>query len=160
MRRKDREVTEIDKILAIIDRCKVCRLGLCDNGRAYVIPLNFGYTFIEENLTLYFHSAPEGKKIDLIRKNNSACFELDCDHKLLEGDKAGSYSYAYSSVIGFGCIEFIENNTDKIFALNALMKHQTGNDKQHNFNDNDLDSVAVYKLTVDEFTGKQNYGHN
>ena len=160
MRRKDREVTAIADLLAIIDRCRVCRLGLCDDGRAYIVPMNFGYSLENGALTLYFHSAREGKKIDIIRKNNKACFELDCDHKLLSGDQACEYSFAYSSIIGFGSIEFIDAEQEKINALEILMKHQTGKEAQPDTLNSFIickeavDSVTVFKLAADSFSGK------
>ncbi|MDR0754350.1 MAG: pyridoxamine 5'-phosphate oxidase family protein, partial [Prevotellaceae bacterium] len=88
MRRKDKEITNIEDKINIIDQCKVCRLGLSENNKPYIIPLNYGYSFENNMLTLFFHSAKEGKKIDIIIKNNSACFEIDCDNKLIEGEKA------------------------------------------------------------------------
>ena len=43
MRRKDREITDIEELLAVVSRCKVCRLAMAENNRPYVVPLNFGY---------------------------------------------------------------------------------------------------------------------
>lgn len=155
MRRKDREITETGEILAIIDQCKVCRLGLSGKGQAYIVPLNFGYAFADNALTLVFHSAPEGRKIDILRENNRACFEMDCDHELLEADTACGHGFAFSSVIGFGTIEFLESAEEKINALNILMKHQTGKDIQHSYSEAQLNAVCVYKMRVTEFTGKR-----
>ncbi len=87
MRRKDREITGIDEKLEIIAKCKVCRIGLSENNYPYIVPINYGYSFNDRKLALYFHCAPEGKKIDIIKKNNNACFEIDCDTKLIEGIK-------------------------------------------------------------------------
>jgi nitroimidazol reductase NimA-like FMN-containing flavoprotein (pyridoxamine 5'-phosphate oxidase superfamily) len=155
MRRKEREITDIHEKLAVIDRCKVCRIGLVDGDRPYIIPLNFGYAFLDNQLTLFFHSAREGKKIDLLHKNPNACFEIDCDHSLLEGGKPCEYGFAFSSVIGFGTIDFISAAEEKTFALNMLMKHQTGKNMQYGYTENELNGVTVYKLTVAEFTGKR-----
>ncbi len=47
MRRTDREITDAEKITQIIQTCHCCRLGFCDNGAVYIVPLNFGYA--EEN---------------------------------------------------------------------------------------------------------------
>jgi nitroimidazol reductase NimA-like FMN-containing flavoprotein (pyridoxamine 5'-phosphate oxidase superfamily) len=82
MRRKDKEIADINEKMSIIEECKFCRLGLSENNYPYVIPINYGYTYENETLTLYFHGAIEGKKIDIIQKNNNACFEIDCDTKL------------------------------------------------------------------------------
>ena len=42
MRRKDREVTDFSRMLEIVQRCDCCRIGLVEDGEAYIVPLNFG----------------------------------------------------------------------------------------------------------------------
>jgi nitroimidazol reductase NimA-like FMN-containing flavoprotein (pyridoxamine 5'-phosphate oxidase superfamily) len=155
MRRKKREITEINDKIAVIDKCKVCRLGLSENNLPYVIPLNYGYAYENEKLTLYFHSAPEGRKIDIIKKNNNACFEIDCDTGLIEGSKPCEYSYEFKSIIGFGKIIFLETDREKSNGLGFLMRHQTGKEMECHFSEDELKSVCVFKMEVNEFTGKQ-----
>ena len=65
MRKKNKEITDIDEIEGIIKKATCCRIGLVDGDEPYIVPLNFGY----ENSTLYFHGASEGRKIDLIKDN-------------------------------------------------------------------------------------------
>ena len=43
MRRSDKEITEFAEKLKVLDRCDVIRLGMVDDGKAYVVPVNFGY---------------------------------------------------------------------------------------------------------------------
>jgi hypothetical protein len=155
MRRKDREITNLDDKIAIIKGCKICRLGLSENNYPYVIPLCYGYTFENEILTLFFHGAIEGKKNDIIQKNNNACFEIDCDTKLIEGQIPCEYGYEFKSIIGFGKIVFLETNEEKAVGLNHLMKHQTGKEMVYSFSDEELSTVCVFKMIVEEFTGKQ-----
>ena len=66
MRRRDREITDREKMLEIVAECDCCRLGLVDNGEAYIVPMNFGFEDAGSALTLYFHCAAEGRKLDLI----------------------------------------------------------------------------------------------
>jgi len=155
MRRNDREITSLDEKLEIIDKCKVCRLALAEDNVPYIVPVNFGYSFNNETLTLYFHSAVEGKKLDILRKNNKVCFEMDCDTKLIEANTASKCSYAFKSIIGSGKVYFSDDAKEKLSALNLLMKHQTGKEIENRFSDSDLAKVAVYKLVVDEFSGKK-----
>ncbi|MDR2743267.1 MAG: pyridoxamine 5'-phosphate oxidase family protein [Treponema sp.] len=155
MRRKDREVTGAEELLEIIQECGVCRLGMADNGTPYIVPLNFGYEYRDDTLFLYFHSAREGKKIDLLKENNRVCFEMDCGHKLTPGKDACDYGFNYASVIGLGTVEFIEDETEKIRALNLLMKHQTGEDRDFAYREADLRAVAVYRLRAETLTGKK-----
>jgi nitroimidazol reductase NimA-like FMN-containing flavoprotein (pyridoxamine 5'-phosphate oxidase superfamily) len=155
MRRTDKEITNINDKMAIIQQCKVCRLGLSENNLPYIVPLNYGYTLENNSLTLFFHSASEGKKLAIIRNNNNACFEIDCEHKLIEGDIACHYSFAFKSVIGFGAITLLDAKAEKAYALNQIMKHQTGRDLLFVFEDTELARVTVYKMVVIEFSGKQ-----
>ena len=155
MRKQDREITDINEKINLIKKCKVCRIGLSENNMPYVIPLSYGYVFENNILTLFFHSATEGKKFDIIKNNNNACFEIDCDTRLIEADKACNYGYAFKSIIGFGKIMILENDDEKINGLNQIMKHQTEKETVYNFTPNDLKNVCVYKMVVQEFTGKQ-----
>ena len=60
MRRKDREITDFNEILAIMEKCDVCRIALNDDGFPYVVPLNFGMDVRDGQVYLYFHCAMEG----------------------------------------------------------------------------------------------------
>jgi len=125
MRRKDREVTDQARIQEIVARCKVCRLGLSDEGQAYIVPLNFGHDW-EDGLTLYFHSAREGRKLDILNKNPRVCFEMDIEGDVVEADNPCSYGYTFASIMGEGKVEFIEGQAEKAAALEKLMVQQTG----------------------------------
>ena len=85
MRRKDREVTNIDEILQIIERAKILHLGLFDSEYPYVLPLHYGYEYTEGSLIFYLHSAKEGHKLDLIKNNPNVCIEMECDVNLVSG---------------------------------------------------------------------------
>jgi nitroimidazol reductase NimA-like FMN-containing flavoprotein (pyridoxamine 5'-phosphate oxidase superfamily) len=155
MRRKDKEITSLNKKIEIIEKNKVCRIALSKNNFPYIVPLNYGYSFENNKLTLYFHSAIEGRKMDIIKENNNACFEIDCDCQLIENENPCSYSYGFKSIIGFGKIIIMESTEEKIKGLNILMKHQTGKEAQYNFTEEGMKKIIVYKMAVEEFTGKQ-----
>ena len=89
MRRKDREITGRENIEPILRACKTCRVAMIADGAPYVVPLNFGYTWDDDGLTLYFHSGLKGKKIDALRADPRVCFELDTEQGVTgEGDIA------------------------------------------------------------------------
>jgi nitroimidazol reductase NimA-like FMN-containing flavoprotein (pyridoxamine 5'-phosphate oxidase superfamily) len=155
MRRKDKEISDIDEKLKIIEKNKICRLGLSENDYPYIVPLNYGFSYDDGKLTLYFHGATEGKKMDIIKKNNNVCFEIDCDTELIKGEAPCNYGYEFKSIIGFGKIIILEAKDEKINGLNYLMKQQTRKDIKYDFNENELKNVSVFKMTVEEFTGKQ-----
>lgn len=153
MRRKDREITDIHQIVDIMRKCDTCCLALFDKEYPYIIPLNFGVTYENDTITLYFHGASVGKKLDLIKQNNKASFEMDCGHKLITGENDCDYTMEYESVCGRGHI-IICDDDEKVSSLINLMK-QYGRMEGHNFTENDLKAVTVFKLVVDKITGKK-----
>lgn len=153
MRRKDREVTELTEILAIIDRCKVCRLGFQDANGVYIVPMNFGYTYKCGTLTFYFHSAMQGRKIRLLEQGGVIGFELDCGHQLIEGYQACDYGYRFESVIGTGYATVLTKEMEKMHALEQLMRHQTG--RAFSFTPDMTHTVTVFSLTVETISCKR-----
>lgn len=156
MTRREREVTDINKILEILDKSKVVRLGLVDGDEAYVVPMNYGYTYENEKLTLYLHGARRGRKLDLMRANPKVFFEMDCDIVPFEGEVACKYGITYSSIMGRGLAEIVEDPEEKMKALSVLMKTQTGKDFE--FNEKLVGVVAVIRIDVKEFTAKHRPG--
>ena len=102
MTRREREVTDPNEILKILDTCKIVHVGLVDDGQPYVLPMCYGYTMDDGELTLYLHGATTGYKLDVIRANPTACFEMECDVVPFEGEVACQYGICYSSIIGKG----------------------------------------------------------
>lgn len=154
MRRKDREITDYNKIIEIFSECDCCRLGLIDENGAYIVPLNYGYEEIDGKLILYFHGAATGKKIELIKMQKTASFEMDRKHKLIEGETACTYSYMYQSIMGNGIISILDNYEEKIHALRLLMSHYSGK-SEWDFKKEQVDNIAVIKLEVTNLSCKE-----
>ena len=156
MRRKDREVTEMEGNPTDFDECKVCRIGIMDENGPYIVPVNYGYVREEGKVILYIHGAREGKKIDLIRKNANVGVEIDYRHELVEGDTACQYSYYYASIIGKGTASIIDNPREKLQALNVIMKHQTGRTfDEFQKNPNLEKAVAIIRIDLNEYSCKK-----
>ena len=153
MRRKDREITDKQQILEIIKKCDACRIAFFDEKFPYIVPLNFGVTLENDVFTFYFHGANAGKKLELLEKNNAVAFEFDCEHKLVEAEKAWNYTMKFESVCGTGYMEKLPEE-EKVQAFNAIMKQYS--DREFTFAPEVLKATAVLKLTVNEITGKRN----
>lgn len=154
MRRKDREIIDKNKIIQIIKSCDCCRIAFKEDEGTYILPLNFGFDETNNNIVFYFHSAKEGKKIDLLKEQSVVGFELDTKHELIRGELACEYSYKYQSVIGKGKINLVEDTNEKLHALNTIMMHYTSNPNM-NYNSKMLDMVAIIKLEVIELSCKE-----
>lgn len=153
MTRRERQVTDIKEICGILDRAKVVHIGLADGDEAYVVPMNYGYTMEGETLTLYLHGANRGHKIDLMRKNPKVFFQMECDVQPFEGDVACRYGMAYSSLMGRGIAEIVENVSEKQEYMSQLMKTQTGRD--FTFDEKLVSVVSVIRITATEYTAKR-----
>lgn len=152
MRRRDREVTDLQEIVHILDTCKVAHVGLVDDGKPYVVPMNFGYVLEDGKPVIYMHGAMEGRKVDVIKKNPDCCVQMECDGQLFEGKGPCAYGYSYYSFMGFGKVRIVDDVDEKIKALTVFMKCVTGKDFE--FNEKLVSIVNVFRMDCEEFTAK------
>ena len=150
--KRERQVTDPQQILEILDKAKVMHLGLCENNEPYVVPMNYGYTMEAGKLVMYLHSAIRGKKLDMIRENPNVFFEMNCDLIPFEGPVPCRYGLSYSSLMGQGQARIVEDPEEKQEAMTILMKTQSG--KDFSFNEKLVSSVSVIRIDVTEYTAK------
>lgn len=136
-------------IESIILKAKVCRLGLVDGNRPYVVPMSFGY---REN-ALYFHTGKKGKKMEILQKNNRVCFEMEVDLKIVPADNPCKWNMRYRSVVGFGRAVILEGPEEKRQALDVIVKHYGGSLMA--YDEKRVKGLAVIKVEIDSMTGKQ-----
>ena len=149
MRRNEKEIKDPATLRAIIQQSKVCRVGLSDGNRPYIVPLCFGY----EDGFLYFHAAHEGQKIEIIKKNNRVCFEFDVNAEIVEEQQACEWGMRYQSVIGFGTAVFLDDVEEKRRALEIIMRQYS--DRSFLFPEHSVASTTVLKVAIESMTGKQ-----
>ena len=149
MRRKEKEIKDKAEIEQILKEAFVCRLGLCDNGRPYLVPLCFGY----EDNALYIHCAKVGKKLDIIRENNNVCFEVDTDCQIIKAEQACRFQLRYKSVIGFGRALLIEDPELKRRALDVIM--QRFSERPFEYTAENLEQPMIIKVEIESMTGKK-----
>ncbi len=149
MRRSEREIKNRAVIDAIIRQCLVCRLGLADGEEPYIVPLCFGY----DGEALYFHSASDGRKIDILRRNSRVCFEFDIPEGMREAEQGCRWGIKYRSVIGFGTAEIEDDQEGKNKALELIMAQYSG--KEYIFPEDIMTKTTVIKVVIARVTGKQ-----
>lgn len=152
MTRREREVTDINEIIKILDESKVLHLGMVDGDEPYVVPMNYGYTLENGKLTIWLHGAKRGRKLDVMRANPKVFFEMECGITPFEGEIACKYGITYASIMGKGIAEIVEDIETKKSALSILMKTQTGKDFE--FEDKMAAVVSIIRIDVSEFTAK------
>ncbi len=150
MRRSDKEIKDPELILEILNQSEMCRIALCDGEKPYLVPMNFGY----KNNTLYLHSASEGYKNDVLKKNDNICFQMDIKTEMVSSESPCNWGMKYLSVIGHGKAQFIHSLPEKKEALDVIMRKYSP-DVSFEYSDEAVKKVAVIKVKIEDITGKK-----
>jgi uncharacterized protein len=151
MRRKEKLVTDLKILHDVINKAEVCRLGLVDGDKPYIVPLSFGF----DGQYIYFHSAIAGRKVEiLLHKNKRVCVEFEQHVELIRNPRACGYGLRFLTVMGDGFAELVTDVAAKKYALNQLMRHYEPAWIDEQFTEPQLDSVLIFKITLEELTGK------
>lgn len=155
MRKKDREIKDPEELKEILQKADVCRIAFAVDGIPYIVTMNFGFVW-KDQLTLYFHCAKEGRKLDLMKSNNEVCFQMDIDHELVRSENACDWGMRYRSIIGIGLLESVTDDEERKKGLDCLMDHY-GFSAEKKYDEKALSLTEVLKLTVTELTGKKKH---
>lgn len=149
MRRADKIVKDKNVIREILLSSNICRIAIFDDEFPYIVPLNYGF----RNNTLYFHSAPQGKKIDLIKKNNNVGFVIEQDHEVLKDEISCNWTTKYRSVMGTGIIKIVTDTEKKTEGLDIIMQHHGKTENE--YNKKALERMILLKLEIKSLSAKQ-----
>ncbi len=149
MRRKEKEIKSRKEIEEIINKAQICTIGLCQDNVPYVVTVNFGY----KDRAIYFHSAPEGRKIDMIKSNSLVGFQMYCDYSLSAQAIPCAWSTNYRSVSGQGRAIILNRLEDKISGLDILMSHYAQGPFE--YDRQEIDKMVIVKISIDRMTGKK-----
>ncbi len=159
MRRKDREITDFEAILQIIDACDIIRLGLADEDFPYIVPMNFAYTVHEGQFAFYVHGAMAGRKYELMRKNRKCSFEMDIPLKMECIKARKDVTMRYRCVMGTAAITFLEG-AEKQNVIDHIIMNRYEETRNFDYNSLAVPKTAVVKLTVLQLTAKANLPEN
>lgn len=157
MRRKDREIKNIDDIFSVIRQCKTIHIAMVDDGKPYAVALNFGFDRTGDTLLLYLHSAFEGRKMDILKKNPNVYFQMDCNHAPAPGSPGNpcSFSWDFDSVMGSGQAAFLTEPSQKEHALNRILQCVGDLEEEFTFPEKMLENTCVWQIASNDFTGKR-----
>ena len=153
MRKSNREIKDFETVLAVFDSCQTIRLALHDEPFPYVVPLSFGWECVDGKLNLYFHCAKEGKKVNLIARNNAVAVEADLLNGYVRTERGVTADY--KSVIAFGTARPVCGE-EAVHGIELLLKH-CGVEGYSASECVVLGVVAVYKISVESVTGKSRF---
>ena len=150
MRRREREITDSEVIEEILRKSEVCRIAMIDQDIPYIVPLNYGY----KGNALYIHSAPEGRKMEILKLNNHVCFEIEYSSEIIREGKACDWGTRYRSLIGYGFAEIITDTEQKEEGLDIIMSHN-GKLDTASYSNSLVESLVIIKIVIDSISGKQ-----
>ena len=154
VRRTEREIRNEAELHRIVNHSRFVTVALCRDGEPYAVTLSHGYD--EEHGCLYFHAAPEGQKLDFIRSNPLTCATVVEDHGYVTGD----CSHKYRSVVLRGTMAMVDDEQEKLHAMEVLVRHHEGQPEQvrRRFLSDPAwtGGVVMLRLDVQEMTGKGN----
>ena len=150
MRRNDREITDPRIIKEILNNAEIVHLAMVDDSQPYLVVMNFAY---HEN-SLYLHSAKEGRKIDVLKKNGNVAFLVETNVKQIIMDDPCKCSTKYESVFGTGYASFIDSDDEKTKALNLLMLKHTGK-ANFQYSQASLNATLIIKVEITSLTAKK-----
>ena len=158
------EIKSKEKIIKFLNEQETGRICSIDkDGYPQIIPMNFVYA----NDVIYMHSHTKGEKIENIKRNNKVGFEVDKSLEFLPSYftdplDASQADTLYISVVIKGIAALISDRSEKILALNALMKKYQPEGKYENIRPdmNVVDEVAIIKVIPSTMRGKYKIGQH
>jgi nitroimidazol reductase NimA-like FMN-containing flavoprotein (pyridoxamine 5'-phosphate oxidase superfamily) len=157
MRRSDREVTDKGEILSMLGGMTEGHLALVDNGQPYGVTMNFAFEESGGRVTLYFHCARAGRKLDALRRSPSAYFFAESGAAFQEKTKPDGSPYMtmlYSSVAGSGSVEEVKEPAAKRRAL-GLIAARFSKTPIERVPESAVAATCVLRMALDTLTAKR-----
>jgi nitroimidazol reductase NimA-like FMN-containing flavoprotein (pyridoxamine 5'-phosphate oxidase superfamily) len=155
MRKSNQEIRDNNLLEEILAGAQICRIAMMDGNRPCILPFNYGY----REHCIYIHSAPEGKKIELLKQDNRVCFEIEHTVRIIKDEKACKWATLYRSVVGYGTVEIVTDDKGKRRGLEIIMA-QHGVPDLIDFEPEQMNHMVILKLTITSLTGKQSGNWN
>jgi nitroimidazol reductase NimA-like FMN-containing flavoprotein (pyridoxamine 5'-phosphate oxidase superfamily) len=152
VRRQDKEITDPETLKKILKETNYVTLAMVNDGEPYLVSLSHGYDETEN--CIYFHSAPEGKKLDYMRANPIVWGQAMLDH----GYHKGQCSHLYASVMFKGKIEFIEDTETKRHVFRTMVNQLEPEPETimgRMVNSEGIPTTVVGRINIEYLTGKK-----
>ena len=151
MRRKDKEITDVEVLKRILKSAKYVTVAMSKENQPYLVSLSYGYD--ETSNCLYFHCAGEGKKLDYLKANNTVWGQALSDYGYVQGE----CDHHYASVHFKGKVTFLTEPNEKIHAAQTMMRQLDKNPEQliAKLNVEKLKNTQIGRIDIETMTGKK-----
>jgi len=152
MKKKEREITDKNSIIEILKNGKFATISMCRANEPYIVTLSYGFDL--KCNSLYFHSAKEGLKVEILRENSNVCGTVVDDLGYIMND----CSHKYRSIVFWGKMATVEDLEEKKYGFNIILNHLEDNPgkikKRFLKDDKAYDNICIMRLNIIEMTGK------
>jgi nitroimidazol reductase NimA-like FMN-containing flavoprotein (pyridoxamine 5'-phosphate oxidase superfamily) len=145
-----------ETIHRILDEALICHVGFIEKGQPYVIPINFARV----DDTILLHGAKASRLLKHVAEGNSVCIEATVVDGLVLARSVFHHSVNYRSVVLFGSGQSIEDEQEKLSALEAVSEHLIpGRWREARLpNRKELNATRVVRIKIDEASAKVRVG--
>ena len=152
LRRKEKAIETQDEMIAILKNAKYITIAMCLDNEPYLVTLSHGYD--PERNCLYFHCAPEGKKVDILKQNNVVWGQALLD----KGYVQGACDHLFATTQFMGKVTFVDEMAEKRHALEVMiegLEGEPGRVKATQLTEETVTSVAIGRIDIDYMSGKK-----
>jgi nitroimidazol reductase NimA-like FMN-containing flavoprotein (pyridoxamine 5'-phosphate oxidase superfamily) len=151
LRRKDKEVTDVADLKKILKSSAYMTLAFSMDNQPYLVSLSHGYD--EAQNCLFFHCAPEGKKLQYLRSNNTIWGQALID----KGYAQGKCTHLYASVHFSGRVTILDDLEEKLEAVKCMINRLDKNPELliAGLSSERLKNTTIGRIDIDCMTGKK-----
>ncbi len=152
IRRKEKEIRDKREILKILDEAKYITIAMTDTDGPYLVTLTHAYH--EEKNAIYFHCANDGRKVDILRRDNRVWGQALLDKGYIQG----SCDHLYATAQFKGRVTFVTDPEEKRLALETMI-HKNEPDPEPvikaQVDDESVSRVNIGRIDIDYLSGKK-----
>jgi nitroimidazol reductase NimA-like FMN-containing flavoprotein (pyridoxamine 5'-phosphate oxidase superfamily) len=150
VRRKEREITDPTEMRQVLKATKYVTIALCKDNEPYLVALSHGYD--EAKNCLYFHCAPEGKKLVYAEANPKVWGEAVMDFGVTD-----ECDYAYTSLHFQGTFSFVSDPQEKWHGMEVLVRQVAPNPevKLSRLKPEKVQKTTMGKIDIAYMSGKK-----
>lgn len=152
MRRKEKAIESKNEIIAVLKGAKYITIAMSVDDEPYLATLSHGYD--EEANCIYFHCAQEGKKVDLLKRNNLVWGQAIDDRGYVDG----ACDHLFATAQFRGRVTFLQDQEEKKHAL-GVMIHALESDPEKviekQVTKSSVQRVNIGRIDIEYMTGKK-----
>jgi len=152
IRRKEKEINDNREILRIIREAKYVTIAMTDVDGPYLVTLTHAYH--EGKNAIYFHCAHEGRKVDILKRDNRVWGQALID----KGYVQASCDHLYETAQFKGRVTFVTDPDEKRLALETMIRKNEAKPEpvvKDQIDDESVGHVNIGRIDIESMSGKR-----